>query len=267
MIPTATNASRPSAGGLREGADDDVLRRVLEGLYSAQLALDPDNGYLREHGTQIAVDNQIRTFRWYRPHLPLAGTVLDWGCNHAPDSCLMRAALGDRLDLHSCDFLEPGRFPVFHEFGQSAYRKLDDLVLLPFPSNCFDAVIGSGVLEHTAMDYEALKELHRVLKPEGVLVISALPNWLSAQEWVRRVIQKRDFHRRLYGRAEAVQLLKRSGFYPVAAGSHSFFWERLLGAMGLRRWERELTSALKRLLPLHVFGSTLCFVARKVTVM
>jgi SAM-dependent methyltransferase len=193
--------------------------------------------------------------------------VLDWGCNHAPDSCLLRSTFGDGLELHSCDFLEPGRYPVFHDFGRPAHTSLDDPIRLPFASNIFDAVIGSGVLEHTAMDYESLKELHRVIKPDGVLVISALPNRLSVQEWVRRVIRRRDFHRRLYGMAEAAQLLKRSGFYPVFRGYHSFFWERRLGALGLRRWERGLTAALKTAAPLHVFGSTLCFVARKITVM
>ena len=128
-------------------------------------------------------------------------------------------------------------------------------------------VIGSGVLEHTALDYESLKELHRVIKPDGILVISYLPNWLSIKEWVRRSVTKRDFHRRLYGRGEATQLLKRSGFYPVAARYHTFFWEQLLVAVGLRRWEQGLSSLLARALPAQVFASTLCFVARKVTMM
>jgi SAM-dependent methyltransferase len=267
MDSPGTDAPPPSAEGPMRQPDDAFLREVLTGLYGAQLAVDPDNGYLREHAAPVAVDNQIRTFRWYRPYLSPGWTVLDWGCNHAPDSCLMRAAFGDRIELHSCDFVEAARFRVFHEYGRSAHRKLEDPVLLPFASDLFDAVIGSGVLEHTAMDYESLKELRRVLKPDGVLVISALPNRLSVQEWLRRVVRKQDFHRRLYGRADAAQLLKRSGFYPVDAGYHSFFWERLLSATGLGRWERSLTAAFKRLLPIHVFGSTLCFVARKVTVM
>jgi hypothetical protein len=66
---------------------------------------------------------------------------------------------------------------------------------------------------------------------------------------------------------EAEQLLKRSGFYPVAAGYHTFLWERLLSAVGLQRWERGLARFLSRLLPLHLLVSTLYFVARKVKVM
>lgn len=258
--------SQSTSAGTVPAAGDASLQHLLEELYARQLAIEP-NPYLLEHGSGIWIANQIRTFHWYRPFLPDAGTVLDWGCHHAPDSCLLRAWFGDRLALHSCDFVEPGRYPVFHNFAHAAYTRLEDEVLLPFPSNYFDAVIGSGVLEHTSMDYESLKELHRVVRPNGILVISYLPNWLSCKEWVQRSIRKREFHRRLYGLGEAQQLLKRCGFYPVVAGYHTFFWERLLAAAGLRRWERTLSTLLTRLLPVHVVSSTLRVVARKVTEM
>lgn len=229
--------------------------------------MDPDNRYLREHGSEASIANQIRTFHWYRPYLPETGAVLDWGCNHAPDSCLLRACFANRLDLYSCDLIERSQYSVFHEFARSSYEKLEDLILLPYPSNFFDAVIGSGVLEHTAMDYESLKELHRVVKPGGFLIISYLPNRLSFREWVRRTVWKRDFHRRLYRMGETKQFLKRCGFYPVTARYHTFFWERLLAAMGLRRWEQALSKLIARLVPVHLFSSTLCFIAEKVTSM
>jgi SAM-dependent methyltransferase len=222
----------------------------LEEFYAKELDLDPDNPYLLQHGRPVSIANHVRTFHWYRPYLPVTGTVLDWGCHHAPDSCLLRAWFGDRLSLYSCDFIEPDRYQVFHDFARTTYKRLEDESALPFPSNFFDAVIGSGVLEHTPMDYESLKGLRRVIKPGGVLVISYLPNRLSFKEWVRRVVRKKDFHRRLYGMGEAKQLLKRCGFYPVAAG---------YGAGG-GGWFHQL-------LPIHVFNSTLCFVARKVTMM
>jgi ubiquinone/menaquinone biosynthesis C-methylase UbiE len=38
---------------------------------------------------------------------------------------------------------------------------------LPYAPNTFDAVVASGVLEHTAMDMEALKALFRVTKTAG----------------------------------------------------------------------------------------------------
>ena len=244
-----------------------ALQELLERLYREQQALDPDDDYLAHHGSRTFIANQIRTFHWYRPYLPAAGAVLDWGCNHAPDSCLLRAWFGDQLDLCGCDFIDGARYPVFHDFARFSYARLADEVRLPYPSNFFDAALGSGVLEHAAMDYESLTELRRVIKPGGVLIISYLPNWLSVKEWALRAVRKCGFHRRLYGLGEAKQLLKRSGFYPVAARRHTFFWERLVTAAGLGRWERGLSRLLARLLPAQMFGSTLCLVGRKVTVM
>jgi SAM-dependent methyltransferase len=258
--------SPPTTDEPPQVARDASLHEVLEELYKKQLALDPNNVYLREHSSRVCIANQIRTFHWYRPYLPKTGDVLDWGCNHAPDSCLLRAWFVDRFKLYSCDFIERARYSVFADFTESSYKVLEDEIRLPFSSNSFDAVIASGVLEHTAMDYESLKELHRVLKPGGALVITYLPNWLSFREWMRRALWKRDFHRRLYGMGETKQLLKRCGFYPVGAGYQTFFWERLFAAMGMSRWERGL-SRLARLVPVHVFSSTLCFVAHKVTEM
>jgi len=266
-MSTGMQVSRRRATRSPRTVKEKSLPALLENLYSTQLALDPDDAYLREHAKAICIANQIRTFHWYRPFLPTAGNVLDWGCNHAPDSCLLRAWFGDQLNLYSCDFAERNRYPVFQAFAGASYTNLEAEVQLPFPENHFDAIIGSGVLEHAATDYESLKELRRVLKPEGVLVLSYLPNWLSLNEWMRRVVRQRAFHRRLYGLGEAKQLLKRCGFYPVAAGYHTFFWERLLTAVGLRRWERGLAKVLSRLLPVQTFCSTLCFVARKVNVM
>jgi SAM-dependent methyltransferase len=262
-----TLLSQGVAAEQRQPLKDTSLECMLAELYREQLALEPENRYLIEHARPLAVANQVRTFHWYRPYLPDAGTVLDWGCNHAPDSCLLRAWFGDRLSLFSCDFVEAGRFQVFDDFARASHKRLDDEVLLPFSSNFFDAVIGSGVLEHTAMDYESLKELHRVVKPDGVLVISYLPNWLSYKEWHRRIIRQTDFHRRLYGISEAKQLLKRCGFYPIAGGYHTFIWDRMLAAARVQRWKRRLSWISACLLPMNVFSSTLCFVARKVRMM
>ncbi len=267
MVGAGTPMLTPETAAPPRAAPQPALQELLEDLYRRQLALDPNNGYLREHGSRAGIANHVRTFHAYRRFLPERGSVLDWGCNHAPDSCLLRAWFGDRLELHSSDFITRECYAVFHDYARSRYTQLGDEVRLPFAAEFFDAVLGSGVLEHTPMDYESLREIRRVLRPDGVLIVTYLPNWLSLKEWVRRVVRRRDFHRRLYGMGEVRQLLKHAGFYPVFAGYQTFFWHRLLGAAGLRRWEHGLARVLARLLPVHVFSSTLCLVARKVSMM
>lgn len=242
---------------------DQPLQQLLAGLYRQQQAQSPGDPYLLDHARPGCIANRVRTFHWYRPFLPASGTLLDWGCGHAPDSCLLRARFPNRFRLYSCDFAPRSRFQVFHDFADANYTQLEDDVRLPYPKNCFDAVIASGVLEHAATDYESLKELRRILKPGGVLVISYLPNWLSANECWRRNVRQRGFHHRLYGRVEAHQLLKHSGFYPLTARYQTFFWERLIDALGFQRWERGVSAWLRRVVPFQVFSSTHCLVARK----
>jgi SAM-dependent methyltransferase len=245
------------------GRTRESLAELLAGLYARQITLRPDSAYLRVHSSPAFIGNQIHAFAWYTPHLPESGAVLDWGCNHAPDSCLLRARFGDRYQLHGCDFRIPGHFAAFHEYAGLTYTQLHDPLVLPYESGTFDAVIGAGVLEHTAMDYEALKQLHRVLKPGGRLVIYHLPNRWSVEEWYLRVIRKENFHRRLYGLREAEQLLKRTGFYPLDSGYHSQFWAKRLkvfgGGPGVDGWARRLD----RLAPVGVLGPTLRVVAEK----
>ena len=50
-----------------------------------------------------------------------------------------------------------------------------DVTNLKFDNNSFDGVIASEILEHIKDDKKALKEIARVLKPNGILVIS-VPN-------------------------------------------------------------------------------------------
>jgi len=55
---------------------------------------------------------------------------------------------------------------------------------LPFKDNIFDLVTCSEVLEHIAEPKKALKEMYRVLKPGGRLLIST-PNRFAAEFWVK----------------------------------------------------------------------------------
>jgi SAM-dependent methyltransferase len=254
----SSRSAAPSAAALQE---------LLGNLYRRQQALDPDHVYFQVHGQPSWIRNHVRTFLWYRRYIPAGATVLDWGCHHGPDSCLLRAWYGGRLELYGCDHLEADTFSVFRDYSQALYTHLQHPVRLPYEDSFFDAVVASGVLEHVAMDYESLKELYRVLKPGGMLLISYLPNRLSYQEWYLRVIKNNNFHRRFYGLSEARQLLKHCGLFPVAAGYHTFLWENLLARIGLGAWSWTLAHWPARLLPVHIFCSTLYLAAQKMTVM
>lgn len=53
-----------------------------------------------------------------------------------------------------------------------------DALHIPFPSSLFDVAVSIHVLEHILPEHDMIGEIHRVLKPDGVLLIS-VPNDLS----------------------------------------------------------------------------------------
>ena len=240
----------------------DDLTRLLQRLYAEQLALSPDDRYIREHADPRVVATQVRVFNWYVPLL--AGClvpnarVMDWGCRHAPDSCLLRAAFGHAYCLSGTDLEPPGRFEAFHRYAQMEYRPLSCVVRLPYPDASLDVVIGSGTLEHVAQDYESLKEIWRVLRLGGRAVFTYLPNRWSAGEWWRRTVPRAGFHPRLYSRGQFRDMLQHHGFRPLALGCQTT--ADVLPGGGWRGWAGRLSGAYR-------FTSTLCAVVEKVAAM
>ena len=245
------------------GTSPGDLYRCLDSLYREQRRWDP-NDYLASHAERKPLDHHLRTFTWYSRYLPANGTILDWGCCHGPDSCMIRAVYGDRFQLHGCDFYDADRFSIFRDFSGIEYRRLDDVVVLPYESQTFDVVVASGVLEHAAMDYESLKEVYRVTRRDGLLILTYLPNWLSIDEWFRRHVSQRGCHRRLYGLTKISGLLKQTGFYPEVDAYQSFFWQKRFEKLGNLRVQRLLMQRLVPWLPKNFLCSTLLVVARKV---
>lgn len=239
---------------------------LLTDLFTRERSVTPQDDYLSYHGSPGSIYFKIQTFNWFLPFLPSSGTFLDWGCNHAPDSCLIRAVFGDAVTIHGCDVRDPEQYQVFAKAASLQYRRLAHHISLPYDDNSFDAVIASGSLEHVVIDYASLQELYRVMKPNGILVITYLPNSFSYHEWYLRHIRKKDFHMRLYTMSGAKMLLKSNGFYPLTWGYTTFFWERRLAAMGIKKGGL-LTKLLYTVFPIHRVSGCMAIIAKKVASM
>lgn len=241
------------------------IEGILAGLYAEQIARSPTD-YLRYHSTEQAIASRVHSFIEYRDFLPAAGRILDWGCHHAPDSAMVRAhAGGNAISLTGCDFMAPGSFPAFWDYSGLDFVKLEHTCRLPFEDDAFDCIIAAAALEHTAQDYESLKELYRVLKTDGRLIITHLPNSLSYVEFAARHFRKTGFHRRLYSPAELSTLLKRTGFFPLKLKRH-----RLLPTNSFQKITKAISRAepfLDRLWPINLFCGDIMSVAVKVASM
>lgn len=244
-----------------------ALAATLADLYAEELRRNPAEIYLEYHARPSTIATQVAVFNWYAPYLAaLPGWaadpgpyVIDWGCRHAPDACLLRATFGPALQLCGIDVYPPLHYPEFHRFAGLHYHQLDHVYRLPYLDDTVTAVIGSGTLEHVAMDFESLKEIWRVLKPGGRLVIAYLPNRWSYEEWWQRRADGGIPHPRLYSLGELQHMLLHHGFRIVTAGYQTRH-DALGGAAGWQRWP-------VRAAHLHRFTSTLCAVAEKVPAM
>lgn len=167
----------------------------------------------------LMLKRMIEAFDIYKEYLHGKSRFLDWGCKNAETSYLIQSYLPEQVEIHGCD-IERGKYTKFSQEANLIYTDLIHSYQLPYSDNYFDVVVGNGVLEHVVNDAESLKELHRVIKEDGYLIITFLPNHLSYTEFLNRNITHVAPHLRLYSIREIKRMLIHTGFVPVKWGYH-----------------------------------------------
>jgi methionine biosynthesis protein MetW len=162
-------------------------------------------------------------------------------------------------------------------FGLDA-RRIEDASALPFDDGSFDVGLMIEVLEHLFAPHEAVAEMHRVLRPGGVLLVT-VPN---VSYWRRRLdlalfgrwnpfgddlsVEQpwRDPHVRFFNLSSMERMLRQAGFASVATRGQGGAVLRDLPFV--RRFDRGHPSpayaAAERLFP-SVLGLRVGAVARK----
>ncbi len=124
---------------------------------------------------------------------------------------------------------------------------------LPFKDGAFDCVIISEVLEHLHQDDRALAEVHRVLKPGGVLAASVPREGPEAVCWAlsKRYRNTPGGHIRIYRRRKLRKKLAHAGYdiydSHFAHALHSPYWW-LKCAFGVDRQDVPVVQLYHRLL-------------------
>ena len=158
--------------------------------------------------------------------LPKSGKILDVGCfnGFVLDLCKNKG-----YETYGVDASKEGV-----ELSTSKGHKVLEANLeenIPFDDNYFDAVLGLEIIEHLADTDSFLKNIKRVLKPNGVLIF-ATPNFFSLSRRVMTLIginpyfeasfsfpPKMAGHLRFYTHKLLEDFLEFHGFEVVYSGS------------------------------------------------
>jgi ubiquinone/menaquinone biosynthesis C-methylase UbiE len=207
--------------------------------------------------------------------------VLDAGCGRGYYVKLISMLPSTKkvigIDINS-DYVRRAQAVVKHD--ANAEVKQGSIYTLPFKDATFDAVVCSEILEHLDDDSNALKEIYRVLKPQGIFLASVphlhFPflwdplNWILMKFFNTHVNKDTWWlagiwadHVRLYSEKKLHSKIKNAGFsiqdsqelirwcWPF---SHFFLYaigknlvERF-GATGFDRFNFEQTKPLSQLL-------------------
>lgn len=165
----------------------------------------------------IGIWNYIRIADAIAAQAP-PGDLLDWGCGYGQMTYLLRRRgfrvtpfdIGDPASVALPDIPICRGLDVVYTTHPTA---------LPFPDASFDAVLSCGVLEHVdeysgqpGNERLSLREIHRVLRPGGALLIYQLPQRYAWQEALIRRLRLGYAHPRRYTAAEIAALLRDAGY-------------------------------------------------------
>lgn len=218
---------RRKLGGAEGVAGDDFYEDFFSDL---------DVGVLADQGDRRKMVRLGGVRDALRPRVAKGARVLDVGCG-CGDNLLSLAELAD-VELHGVEYARLNVERARKLVGNKATIKQGSAMALPYAEGEFDALTCIEVLEHLDDDRRALSEMHRVLRSNGVLVLT-VPHrhWFPSY---RTLIG----HERHYDRRTLAGLLDDAGFSVDAyvpnfprwhrAADYSYVVGRIAGVVAAR---------------------------------
>lgn len=180
--------------------------------------------------------------RFYRPHLTKDMTVLDFGCGNGSMAALLRE------DVAEVDGLEVNDMPralARDSFDLTVYDGLDSIP----EDRKYDAIVSNHVFEHIPHPIAMLRDLHKILKPSGkVIIMVPVEDFRTARnaDWRSPDVNQ---HLHTWTPLQFAHTLREAGFEPqevrtiTSAWTHKAFF---LGDGALQGLFMNLFSRLKK---------------------
>jgi SAM-dependent methyltransferase len=198
---------------------------------------------------------------WYAEHLAPTDVVIDVGCAHGAHT-LVAAARCRRIfgfDYDPRHLAVARRAARARGVANAHFFAWDVTGRFPFDDNTVDAALFLDVIEHLHPRVAVLREIRRVLRPDGRLLVSG-PNrdssWRRSLRTAGLFAYSDPDHKIEYSRDEFVTELEAGGFMPAGPVMPVVYdspWAGAIDALGglslglyarLSRWKRE--AALRR---------------------
>ena len=118
-----------------------------------------------------------------------------------------------------------------------------DITQIPFVDDSFDVILCSHVLEHVPEDRQAMRELCRVLKPDGWALLLVPISSRRAETYEDATVVAPEDRERLFGQFDHVRIygrdfkdrLEESGFHRETGGSKTRAWRGTCSEIRLAR--------------------------------
>lgn len=162
--------------------------------------------------------------------------ILDIGCSNGDFS---ERLVQKGFTCYGLEFMDS----AIEEASQKGIKVIKGSFLdkFPFESHFFDVVFAGEVIEHTTNDDVFLSEIYRVLKPEGILILTT-PNLVSLGNRILMLFgllprfAHADFHYRIYNQKVLIEKMQKANFEIDKIESSyvlvSTFFNKYIGLLG-----------------------------------
>jgi len=125
-------------------------------------------GYAQHTLNEFSKRSMDKEGRFFKGYVKAGQTLLDVGCGPGSLSIQLADMVGSSGFVHAVD-VQSEQFPALHA-DNIRFQKAS-IFQLPFADETFDAILAHAVLYHLNDQHNALLELKRTLKPDGILGI------------------------------------------------------------------------------------------------